>query len=296
MATSYYRKTPLFSFTVLLAAGLGFHSSSIAEEEAKVTPSVNFKGEAFTTMNVEMLNTYRTERYTEVVESLTASELSKDHQELVANAVAKAYLGVPVSSFTETSTRSFGDEKGPSTTKNWEVTEVGQIEGINDASVDGLFELSPFMALPPTPFVPETGKLVEETDTTAKFVFELKKPKDFGIGDREIAELSEELNWLMEITVNKADQSPKVIAMSLESPERASSDQGLEEVNVEVHYQFVKSCDCFAASKFGMTMVMSVEESVNLSLSTETTFSKVECVQPLQFLLPELDETAFLPL
>lgn len=295
MATRHFRQSPLFSFIIFVVFGLGFHSSSIAEEEAKVTLSVNSKGEKFTTMNVEMLNAYRDERYTAVVESLTASELSQQHQQLVANAMAKAYLGVSVGSFTETSILGFDDEKSPSTTINWEVSEDGQIAGVNDASVGGLFHLSPFMALPPTPFIPKTGKLVEETDTTAKFVFELEKLKDLGNEDIENAELSKKFDWLIEITVNKADQSPKVIAMSLEHPARESSDPGLEQLNVEVHYQYVKSCDCFAASKFEATIALFVEESVSTLTTIETTFSNVECAQPLQFLLPELDETVFLP-
>lgn len=149
MATRYFRKTPMCSYIILVVFGLGLYGDISAEENLQDTSKVNAIGEAFTTMNIEMLTTYRTERFTDVVESLTASELSKEHQDLVANAMAKAYLGVPVGSFTETSTRSFGDEKGPSTTKNWEVTEVGHIEDEHDVSDEGLFQLSPFMALPP---------------------------------------------------------------------------------------------------------------------------------------------------
>ncbi|MYD46567.1 MAG: hypothetical protein F4W92_09455 [Gammaproteobacteria bacterium] len=296
MATNYFTRKPMVSFILLVVCGLGLHSSTSAEEKEQETPNVNSQGEAFTSMNVEMLKAYRNERYADVAESLTLSELSEEHQELIANAMAKAYLGVPVGSFTETSIQGLDDEQEPATTKNWEVTDTGQLEGESDSTVSGLYSLSPFVALPQAPFVPETGKLVEESDTTAKFVFEFEKPKDIGSGDSIFANLSGKLNWIMEITASKEDQSPKVIAIKLESPlSDESSDSALEELQVEIHYKFVKSCECYAASSLDVTIAMSMGEMGDMSMTMDVEFSNIQCAQPLQFLLPELEETAFLP-
>lgn len=290
-----HQSTPKSSSVFLLVIlVLGSFSDADDEQEARPQQTIESEGEAFTVMDIEAMNTYRDERRNAFVESLAKSTLSIEHQELVANAMAKMYVGVPVGSYTEAiRTHNTRDEPFEST-EMLRVSVRGYIQEESLFFARSLDSNSPFKYFPSDPFVPETGNLLDESDETATFLFDLAIPiEDSGENDM-LAEFIENMNWLFEITVNKTKQTPELVVIKLEKPVRKRFLFKLSSVQLKLHYSFIESCDCFAINAMNMEIKASALVAGRLDQSTEIRFTDIECKDSVQFLLPDDIEASFL--
>lgn len=278
------------TFLVLLIL-IGWGTLTYAEDEVEpqAVTNTNSKGETFTVMNVDAVIAYRNERQSELEESLTLSNLSSEHQELVTNAMAKVFVGIPVSSYTEISRQEYLKEEVNESTDNWIVSEDGHIQYEDIPISRSLTFESPFLFLPPVPFLPETGTLIDSTGTTVTFEFKTDKSKIDKIGESVLADFPLKSNLLVELTADKIEQRPKRIAIKLRKPIRLPLVFAIKTVSLEYEYSFIENCECFAVSRSKTQLDASMIFAGRIFISRESTFDNILCEQPLQFLLPKIE-------
>ena len=284
-STIVFFTIPLFAIWISIGCTVDVTDQSSNE-------SIDSAGDLHVRMDVKAMGEYRQSRREEFAGSLARSELSTEHQELLANVLAKLYVGVPMSSFSETYIDPKSSETDSEITENWRVTDAGYLQNETEPSQLDLRFNPLFIALPTPSFVPDSGQLLEESDTEAKFIFKLeKKGKSLNVVEA-LYWLDRNSDWVMEITVAKNDQSPKTIVLKIESPDIERPDPRLVSQSYEFHYSFVESCGCFAVSKAKAEIEApeGYEEFFKPGVrSTQSIYSNIKCVEPLQFLLPDLE-------
>lgn len=275
----------VFGFTILAHADdmEDPHSLQISESE----------GETFTVMDVETMRAYRDERRETLVESLTHSNLSTEHQELVANAMAKVYVGIPVSSYTQTNRVHSAKEDSYESTNTFYVNAAGFIQQEDAEYTQNLDTDSPFLYFPPVPFMAETGKLLDESDSSATFEFDFDLLTVSADEDSEMSDFEKKMKWVFQITVNTDDQVPERLTVKLAKPVRKRFLFKVSIFQMEFEYSLIESCGCFAVSRMKMQMKGSALIVGRLDESFELTNTDINCDQPVKFLLPDKPESGF---
>ena len=281
-------------FALLIISGWSTVSfaDDLNDEQSPKTADSN--GDTFKLMDIEAMNAYQEERRDKLIESLALSKLSTEHQELLANAMAKIYVGIPVSSYTHTIRANSRDHEPIDSSQTSVVSAAGHIKRENASDIQSLDADSPFIYFPPTPFTPETGKLIEESNSLAKFVFDFDLPMARESEGDMLSEMSEKMKWVIEITVNKTDHAPELVVLKLDKPVRKRFLFKLTTLRVEFHYSFIDSCSCFAVSRLSTEMKGSAIIVGRLDEISEKTYGDINCEQPLQYLLPEARKSGFL--
>lgn len=239
------------------------------------------------------MHKYRDGRQAEFAKSLTESKLSNQHRKLLAIAMAKTYVGIPVSSYTETNQFVGVDKDVSEETDNWTVTDSGYLQSETDPTNIDLRFTAPFLALPLSSFIPETGRVLEESETKATFEFKI----DIGEHEDTIANmifsLSSNTAWILQISTIKSDQSPESVILKIQPPTYDSPESTLEALSLEVRYSYIDSCECFAVTSDSVEIELpeGYEEFVEPGLRSSTaTYSNIVCDRPLQYLLPDLEQ------
>lgn len=237
---------------------------------------------------------YRDDRRRQIIEGLSSSALSEEHQELLASAMSKMYAGVPLSSFTHSERQESSGEEPTESSFEYFVSEEGRIRHESEGSSQSLnlTSTSPFMFLPLLPFDAATGRVVEESDAEAMFVFDF----DISMTDGENSDfgpLQDKMKWVTQVVVRKQDQSPKTLTMKLDKPVRARLRFRVKTISMTLDYTYIESCDGFAVNKTTMEMDASVIFMGKLQVFAESTFTDIECTDPILYLLPKEEETSF---
>ena len=275
----------------LASSGTLYHGDdeSILDSPLIADPNTN----AFTLMDDGAMIVYRDERRAKLVKSLALSKLSSEHQELIANAMAKVYVGIPVSSYTfSTKFESSQDENSESTNTS-HVRAAGHIQRGSLEVYHSLDTNSPFLYFPPVPFESDTGKLLKESDEVAQFEFDYDFPVEVTDEDGMMSDVAEKMRWVFEFTVDRVDQSPVRITVKLVKPVRKLFRFKLSKVQLDIEYAFVDGCDCFGVSRLKQQMEGSALIGGKLEESFELTNTDITCEQPVQYLLPEATDSSF---
>ena len=280
------------SFFFLASLGSFYHGED--ESDSEPLPISDTNTVAFTVMDEEARKVYREERRAELIESLALSTLSAEHQALIANAIAKIYVGIPVSSFTTTLRVESAKEDTVENTNTSHVSAAGHIQQENLDSKSRLDSTSPFVYFPPVLFVSETGKLLNESDSSITFEFEFQFPMDSENEDEMMAEFGDQMKWKTVITVNKASEAPERMTFKLAKTIRKRFVFKMTKLNMDFHYSYIDSCECFAVSRSNMEMKGSAIFEGRFDESFLRTFTDISCEQPVQFLLPEKTDSSFL--
>lgn len=295
-AMNHQRQPKTAYLSILFIIGFGIFSFADDVDDQQIPQTTDVDSDTFTLMEFEAMNVYRNSRRDALVESLALSNLSDEHQELISNAIAKIYVGIPVSSFKHTSRfESMQDETVVSTDTS-HVSVDGHIQQENVSYKSSLNTNSPFMYFPPVPLVSETGKLLEESDSNATFEFDFNPSTEVEVEDVKRPDLTETLkfDWAIEFTVSKAEQAPERITIKLRKPVRKRFRFKMTTFQMDFHYSFIESCGCFAVNRTSTEMKGSAIIVGSLNESTERTNTDINCEQPVQFLLPDTRESRFL--
>lgn len=279
------------AFLVLLISVVWISYNYAEDEiEATVESKTNSKGETFTLMDVDAMLTYRNERKVELEKSLELSNLSIAHQELIANAIAKAFVGIPLSSYTETSRHEQLKEEATESSDNWTIKEDGRMHHEVVPFFPGtLMTESPFVFLHPVPFLPETGKLLVSRTNEVTFEFDADSSKIDNVGESALADFPLQSSLMFEVIVDKSERTPKRITLKLRKPIRLPMIFAINTVSLQYDYSFVENCDCFAIHRSKTHIDASMIFRGRLFISRESTYDNIVCDQPLQFLLPDVE-------
>ncbi|MXZ44960.1 MAG: hypothetical protein F4Z01_08330 [Gammaproteobacteria bacterium] len=291
--------------SILTILSIGSFSYAQDEDDQATPQNTDSNSVAFTLMDVEAMTAHRDERRDTLAEALTESKLSAEHQRLVSNAIAKAYVGVPVSSFTQTTKASgfFNEivnlqitgEEGPiEASSRVDVKVAGHVERENALFKLPLSSNNPFMYFSSVPFVAESGKLQSESDSSATFEFDYHFPLFHDAEDEMFANLAKKMKWVFEISVSKADLTPERITVKLAKPVRKRFVFAISKIQMDFYYSYIESCGSFAVSKMKELFQTSMIIEGKQEELSEYTYSEITCEQPVQFLLPEENENSFL--
>ena len=292
--TNMRRSVNTAHLMILLVFGLATHNYADDVDDAQTLQITESEVEAFTVMDVTAMRAYRNERLETLADALTRSNLSAEHQGLVANAMAKVYVGVPVGSYTHT-TRTHSSREDPTeSTNTYHVRAAGHIQRDNLEYKRSLDNASPFLYFPPVPFVAESGKLLDKSDSSATFQFEFDLLMENEGEDDMMSDLTEKMKWLFEIRVNTVDQAPERLTVKLAKTVRQRFLFKLTKLQMDFDYTFIDSCGCYAVSKMSMQMKGSAIFVGRLDESAELSNTDISCEQPVQFLIPDELESSFL--
>ena len=292
--TNIQRSVKTAHLTILLVFGFASLVDADDVDDARTLQITESEVEAFTVMDVPAMRAYRNERLETLADALTRSNLSAEHQGLVANAMAKVYVGVPVSSYTHTTRTHSSKEDSTERTNTYQVRVSGHIQRDNLEYTSSLDDAMPFLYFSPVPFVPESGKLLDESDSTATFRFELDDLMENEGNDDMMSELAEKMKWLFEIQVNTVDQAPERLTVKLAKTVRQRFLFKLTKFQMDFDYMFIDSCGCYAVSKMSVQMKGSAIVVGRLDESVELSSTDISCEQPVQFLIPDELESSFL--
>ena len=286
------RPNSLTNALLVLLISVGWITDHYGEDEneAKVESQTNSKGETFTLMDVDAMVSYRNERKAALEESLGRSKLSVEHQDLIANAMAKAFVGIPLSSYTETSRQEQLNEESTESSDNWTIKEDGHLHHEVVPFFPGSVTTeSPFVFLHPVPFLPETGTLLVSRANEVTFEFDADSSKIENVGESALADFPLQSSLMFEVIVDKTEQTPKRITLKLKKPIRLPMIFSIKTVSLQYDYSFVENCDCFAINRSTTHIDASMIFRGRLFISKESTYDNVVCDQPLQFLLPDVE-------
>ena len=305
LAIDHRRTVNIAHLSILTILGISCFSYAQDEDDQATPQNTYANSVAFTLMDVEAMIAHREERRDTLAEALAESKLSTEHQQLVSNAIAKAYVGVPVSSFTETTKESgyftelanmhITGEEGPiDHSRKVDVKVAGHIKRENAPFKLPLSSNNPFMYFPAVPFVAESGKLLRESDSSATFVFDYYFPLFHDAEDEMFANLAKKMKWVFAISVSKADLNPERITVKLAKPVRKRFVFAINVIQMDFFYSYIESCGCVTVSKMKKLMQTSMIIEGKQEELSEVTFSEIACEQPVQFLLPEENENRLL--
>ena len=301
-----HRRTVITTcLSMLTILSIGSFSYGQDEDDQTTPQNTEPNNVAFTLMDVGAMTAHRGERRDTLAKSLSESNLSAEHQKLVSNAIAKAYVGVPVSSFTQTTKDSgyfnemankliFGKEGPFEASRRVNVKVAGHIERENAPARLPLSANNPFMYFSAVPFVSESGRLQSESDSSATFEFDYHFPLFHDAEDAMFANLAKKMKWVFEISVSKADLTPERITVKLVKPVRKRFVFAISMIQMDFYYSYVESCGSFAVSKMKQLFQTSMIFEGKSEELGEVTHSEISCEQPVQFLLPEESENRFL--
>ena len=281
-------------FSILIIFSLGTLVYADDSEDVQALQTSESESDAFTVMDIEAMSVYRDERRETLVEALTRSNLSAEHQELVANAMAKVYVGVPVSSYTHTTRTHSSKEDSLESTNTYHVRLAGHIEREDHEYKSSLDNAVPFLYFPPVPFVSESAKLLDESDSNATFEFELALMMENEGEDGMMSDLADKMKWVFEIRVNTVNQAPERLTVKLANTVRQRFLFKLSKFQMDFDYSFIESCGCFAVNRMNTQIKGSAIIVGRLDESVVLTNTDISCEQPVQFLLPYTQESSFL--
>lgn len=112
-------------------------------------------------------------------------------------------------------------------------------------------------------------------------------------GDDDSTDMLEKMKLVAEIAVGKLDQSPTRFVLRLEKPLRKRFRFKLSKFRMELHYSYIESCTGYAVNQMSMEVNASVIIAGKQHELMESTFTDIECAQPLRYLLPAEDESNF---
>ena len=275
---------------LLISVGWITYNYGEDENEAKVETLTNSKGETFTLMDLDAMVSYRTERKAELEESLELSNLSAEHQDLIANALAKAFVGIPLSSYSETSRQEHLKEETTESSDNWTIKEDGRMHHEVVPFFPGtLMTESPFVFLHPVPFLPETGTLLGSSTNEVTFEFEADSSKIDNVGESALADFPLQSSLMFEVIVDRNERAPKRITLKLRKPIRLPMIFAIKTVSLLYDYTFVENCECFAITRSKTHIDASMIFRGRVFISHESTYDNIVCDQPLRFLLPDIE-------
>lgn len=278
------------SLVLLIVVGCFTYNHAQDNTEGIVDTLSNAMGESFTVMDVDAMLTYRAERQAELEESLELSSLSVAHQEIIANAMAKLFVGIPLSSYTENSRDEQLQEETSEDADNWTIKADGHLhyEALQFFP-RRLTTGTPFVFFHPVPFRPETGVLADSTDTDVIFEFDADPSKiDATIGDGVLANFPMRSRLIVELIADKNNQTPKRITIKLPKPIRIPLILAIKKVSLQYDFSFIESCRCFAINRMKTQLDASLIFRGRELESNESTYTNFVCDQPLQFLLPQV--------
>ena len=277
----------------------------VAQQDVK-TPAEREVQRGFVTMNTQQKDEYRDECYKNILSELNQTSFAAAHQELLAQALSKMYVGIPVCAYTysyETQGELFKevDVVGDlGMDGRWSVLPRGIQDYISELPEGWQFRrkplyppTSPFVYIPAIPFSFSDGTVSKEASTTAAFSFPLDNLL-FVHSHRRVEWLAKQADWNIELTIDKDGQAPKALNFLLAEPVKNPMRYSFDVVEISMKYTFVENCEFHALTSLTVRIEGSALTRGKFVEEKSDSYTDIECEQPLVYLHPNTPRVTFL--
>lgn len=291
----YKRTTEYFAYVVLTT----FTFALIAQSSRDLSEffETSELPEGFSILSPSEAEQYQKERLEEFKSELEVSDLSTTHQDLLAQALSDTFKGIPISTFQldQVIESEFGDPREISETLVVEDTARVQDMKFKSRSFSVTGFDTPFSYREGVPVLPESGRVLEETESKISFRFDVDvdylfsdfRGSPFHFPEGFIQE--ERIDFVMDITINKEDRYLKRSSLHLTKPLRKLFMFSIKTLEITLDYEFVKECGCPGISTASFHTDGSIVLGGRMFSKRTVTFSEVYCEQPMRYVLPPED-------
>ncbi|MXZ44581.1 MAG: hypothetical protein F4Z01_06380 [Gammaproteobacteria bacterium] len=253
--------------------------------------------EGFSILSQSEAEEYQKERLEEFKRELQISELSDTHQDLLAHALSTTFKGIPISTFQQVKASEGLHGEPWESTETLVVEDTGRVQDMKfksrSLSVTGLD--TPFSYREGVPVQPESGRVLDETDSEISFRFDVDL--DYIFSDLRGSPLQfpegliqeERIDFVMDITINKEDRYLKRSSLHLAKPLRKMFVFSLKTLEITLDYEFVKECGCSVIHTASYHTDGSIILGGRMFSKRTVTYSDVYCEQPMRYVLPPED-------
>lgn len=253
--------------------------------------------EGYRILNQTEAEKYEKERLEEFKSELEVSELSDTHQDLLAHALSTTFKGIPISTFLQVQAGEGLHGEPWESTETLVVEDTGRVQDMKFKSRS--FSLTgfdtPFSYREGVPVQPESGRVLDETDSEISFRFDVDvdylfsdlRGSPFQFPEGFIQE--ERIDFVIDLTVNKEDRYLKRSSLHLAKPLRKMFVFSLKTLEITLDYEFVKECGCSVINTASFHTDGSIVLGGRMSSKRTVTYSEVYCEQPMRYVLPPED-------
>ena len=237
------------------------------------------------------IDSHQAELYHEFKEKFNSSKLKETHQDLLAQALSKVVSKVPICTFrTTTITEQTGDETDERT-EVYEVVDTGFIESENEGSRIYFADMTnPFTIdgdIPADDF--GKGRVLKENDSelTVRFIKNVNIPTgETSVEFMKDLPFLKDIQWAMELTIDKKDQTLKRFSSYLAKPIRKMFLFTVKTLNATYDFEYFEDCDCVGVKERRIEAAGSLIIVGRILHNSTETYSEISCKQPVQYLAP----------
>ena len=230
-------------------------------------------------------------RYQEVLSELESTSLMPTDQKMLAQALSKLYVGIPLSTYTHSDVVKGEFSKNNELVGNWEIVPNGthrfRVEPPNESRLRKPIyaPTSPFIYFPAVPFKLTEGTLSNQSETMTTFLFPLDRQL-FAEAPFLIRWVTELTDWMIEFTIDTQNQSPQTIKIRLAEPVRKRGRYSFDRVDVSMNFKYIESCELYARTSLSVKINGRVLSVGRVDEEITDTYSDIECDRPLVYLHP----------
>lgn len=277
----------LFCFLTISVLAWNAHSIDDATQEIRAP----YPHEEFRIIAEFEIESHQAELYHELKSKFNSPKLNETHRDLLAKALSKVVSKVPISMFRTTTITEQTGEETEELTDIFEVIDNGFIVQENGGSRTYFADMTnPFTIdgdIPADDF--GKGRVLKENDSelTVRFV----KDVDFPTGESSVDFLKDlpflqKIQWAMELTIDKKDQTLKRFSSYLAKPIRKMFLFTLKTAKATYDFEFFEECGCVGVKERRVEVAGSLIFVGRVVHKSTETYSEIACEQPVQYLAP----------
>lgn len=279
---------------------------NLSPQQDFAAPIATEKQRWFATMDTQRKEEYQEERYRDILAGLSETSFKAANQELLAQALSKTYVGVPVCTYVyshESQGELFKDvdDVGDlSMSGQWTVLSRGtqdfrseMPEGFQFRTKPLSNPMSPFVYIPAIPFSLSDGRVLKETPSLMTFSFPLDTLL-FKHSHRRIEWLAKQADWVVEFTVDKERQAPNTLKFRLSEPVKKPMRHSFNAVDINMKFNYLENCEFYARTSLTVRIEGSAITQGKFVEEMSDSYTDIECERPLVYLRPHKPRVSFL--
>ena len=256
----------------------------------------------YATFDANKKNEYRETRYNDVVSKLSHTSITAEHQELLAHALSKVYVGIPLCSYTSSHEIQGKIFEDPGNSGKWNVLRrrvqrfSGELpEGTEFISKPLYSPMSPFVYIPAIPFSLEEGTVVKKTSNAVTFSFPLDTLLfAHSRANAWIQWLSDQADWVIEFKVDKELQAPQTLKFRLAKAVKKRMQYSIDTVDVTMAFSYIEQCKIHALTSFKVRIEGSAAFRGKFVEEKRDSYTDIKCKIPPEYLHPYTPKVNFL--
>lgn len=257
-----------------------------AESDSALTNVEPDPSNEFITLNELEVRLRESERYDQFKALLKMSSFTPKHQDLIAQALSKSAMGVPVSTYRQKSLTEGTDMDPTEITRTYTVVDRGIVEDDESRSRSLEWTTTPFSNIAYVPLDAESGQILEENDEEITIRFDV----DIEIPDEEempefFTAIIKDLKLVVDFKLDKQNRSLQTASFHLLEPIRKLFLFTFKKFKITPNYEFNEECSCMVVNTMNVEMNGSALIFGRFYMREEVAYSDIQCEKPIRYLI-----------